>query len=134
MEEKEAVAPIGNEMYRTELRVRKFVVTADEPEDVGGKDTGPRPGDFLRMSLASCVAITLRMYASRKNFDVKEIEVIVSSKDAEKGTIFDTQIKIIGNLDDQQKQRMLDISKRCPVHKILTNPIEIETRFSAVNY
>ena len=133
MEEKIAIATIGNEMYRTELKVRKFVVTADEPEDVGGKDLGPRPGDFLRMSLASCVAITLRMYASRKKFDVKEIEVTVSSKDGEKGVIFDTQIKIIGNLDDQQKQRMFEISKRCPVHKILTNPIEIETSLSVIN-
>jgi putative redox protein len=129
-EELVAVAIITDEVYRTELKVRKHVVIADEPEDVGGKDLGPRPGDFYRMSLASCTAITLRMYANRKNFDVKEIQVSVATEEGEGKTILHTDIKIKGNLDEAQRTRMLQIAKLCPVHKVLTNPIEINTALS----
>lgn len=132
-EEKIAVATISNELYRTELKARKHTVIADEPEDVGGKDMGPRPGDFYRMSLASCTAITLRMYANRKNFDVNEIQVSVSTEEVEGKTILHTGIKINGKLDEAQQKRMLQIAKLCPVHKVLTNPIEIDTQLSVVS-
>lgn len=133
MEEKIAVATIGTDTYKTELVARSHKIIADEPTDVGGKDLGPRPGDFLRMSLASCTAITLRMYANRKKFDVKEIEVSVASKEVEGGTAFETDIKISGNLDEAQHQRMLQIAKLCPVHKVLTNPIQISTQLSVIS-
>jgi putative redox protein len=132
-EQKIAIATITDEVYRTELKVRKHMVIADEPEDVGGKDLGPRPGDFYRMSLASCTAITLRMYANRKNFDVKKIEVSVSTEEGEGKTVLHTDIKINGNLDQVQHDRMLQVAKRCPVHKFLTNPIEIITKLSTVH-
>ena len=128
--EKIAIATISNEVYKTELKARRHTIIADEPEDVGGKDLGPRPGDFYRMSLASCTAITLRMYANRKNFDVKKIQVAVSTEEGEGKTILHTEIKITGNLDEAQRARMLQIAKMCPVHKVLTNPIEIETKLS----
>lgn len=131
--EKVAVATIGNDVYRTELTARKHSLIADEPEDVGGKDLGPRPGDFYRMSLASCTAITLRMYANRKNFEVNQIQVTVSTEEGVGKTILHTNIEIIGSLDDAQRQRMLQIAKLCPVHKVLTNPIEIETTLTTVN-
>lgn len=133
MEEKIAVATIGNDTYKTELVARTHKIIADEPTDVGGKDLGPRPGDFLRMSLASCTAITLRMYANRKKFDVKEIQVSVASKEVEGGTAFETDVKIKGNLDEAQHQRMLQIAKLCPVHKVLTNPIQIGTQLTVSN-
>lgn len=133
MEEKVAVATIGQDVYKTELVARTHTIIADEPLDVGGKDLGPRPGDFLRMSLASCTAITLRMYANRKNFDVQEIRVTVASKDVEGGTAFETQVEVKGKLDEQQHQRMLQIAKLCPVHKVLTNPIQISTNLVLVS-
>lgn len=126
-QEKIAVATIGTDVYKTELVARKHTVVADEPTDVGGKDLGPRPGDFLRMSLASCTAITLRMYANRKKFDVDEIRVTVESKEVEGGTAFETKVELTGKLDEAQEQRMLQIAKLCPVHKVLTNPIQIST-------
>jgi len=128
--QKIAFATITDEVYRTELRSRSHNLIADEPTDEGGKDLGPRPGDFLRMSLASCTAITLRMYANRKNFDVRKIEVSVATEEAEGKTILHTDIKISGNLDQTQHDRMLQIAKRCPVHKVLANPIEIMTKLS----
>jgi putative redox protein len=133
MEEKVAVATIGQETYKTELVARTHTIVADEPPDVGGKDLGPRPGDFLRMSLASCTAITLRMYANRKNFDVQEIKVTVASIDVEGGTGFETLVEVKGKLDEQQHERMLQIAKLCPVHKVLTNPIKISTSLAMIS-
>jgi putative redox protein len=127
-----ATAEIGTDLYKTELTARSHTLIADEPLDVGGEDLGPRPGDFVRMALASCTAITLRMYADRKKWDVQKINVQVSNGPFDGKTTYTTHIEIIGNLDDDQRQRLLQISKLCPVHKALTNPIEIETNLSIV--
>ncbi len=133
MDEKIAVATIGRNMYRTELRARKHIVIADEPPDAGGTDLGPRPGDFLRMSLASCTAITLRMYANRKGFDIEQIEVEVSTSEEPGKTLYRTVIEIKGVLTEEQKVRMMQIAKLCPVHKVLMNPIEIQTSLEVHN-
>jgi putative redox protein len=125
-----AVATIGNDVYKTELVARDHMVIADEPLDVGGKDLGPRPGDFIRMGLASCTAITLRMYANRKGWDVQQIRVQVSNGPFEGKTSYKTEIEIAGNVDEEQRNRLLQIAKLCPVHKVLTNPIEIDTSLS----
>jgi putative redox protein len=125
-----AVATIGNDVYKTELVARDHKVIADEPLDVGGKDLGPRPGDFIRMGLASCTAITLRMYANRKGWDVQQIRVQVSNGPFEGKTSYKTEIEIAGNVDEEQRNRLLQIAKLCPVHKVLTNPIEIDTSLS----
>lgn len=121
-----ATAVIGIDAYKTELNARTHKLIGDEPIDVGGKDLGPRPGDFLRMSLASCTAITLRMYSNRKNMDVKQIEVTVSNSPTTDKTVYQTEIKITGNISDADRERLIQIAKKCPVHKILTNPIQIE--------
>jgi putative redox protein len=121
-------ATIGSDHYKTVVTTDTHVITADEPIDNGGKDRGPHPGDFLRMSLATCTAITLRMYADRKGYDVKQIEVKVNTQDVNDKTVFHTQIEITGNLDEPVRARMLQIAKLCPVHKMLTRPIEIETQ------
>jgi putative redox protein len=118
-------ARIGNEAYRTELKTTRHTITSDEPIALGGKDLGPSPGDLLRMSLASCTAITLRMYANRKGWDVKSIEVTVGSEKIQSKTIFSVQIAIDGLIDPSQRQRMLQIGKLCPIHKILTGEIDV---------
>ena len=125
-----AVATIGDDVYKTELVARDHTIIADEPLDVGGKDLGPRPGDFLRMGLASCTAITLRMYVNRKGWDVQQIRVQVSNGPFEGKTSYKTEIEITGNVDEEQRKRLLQIAKLCPVHKVLTNPIEINTSLS----
>jgi putative redox protein len=118
-------ARIGNETYRTELQTTSHTVVSDEPITLGGKNLGPSPGDLLRMSLASCTAITLRMYANRKGWDVNNIEVTVGSEKIQSKTIFTVAIAIEGTIDVSQRQRMLQIGKLCPIHKILTGEIEV---------
>jgi putative redox protein len=120
-------ATIGSDKYKTILRTDTQTIIGDEPLDNGGKDLGPSPGDLLRMSLASCTAITLRMYADRKGYDVKEIEVKVHLEKAEFKNIFHCDIYIDGNIDGPVRNRMLQIANACPIHKILTQPIEVLT-------
>jgi putative redox protein len=128
---KTAVATIGTDSFYTTLESTIHTLHADEPESAGGKDRGPGPHDFLRMSLASCTAITLRMYVNRKNYDVQKIQVKVRSEQVEGKTIFHREVIIAGNIDAEIQKRLLQIANACPVHKTLTNPIEIQTEVSA---
>ena len=120
-----ATATIGTDTYKTELKARTHTIIGDEPPDVGGKDLGPRPGDFLRISLASCTAITLRMYANRKNMNIQQIQVTVSNGPMTDKTVYQTDIQITGSISEEDRARLVQIAMKCPVHKILTNPIEI---------
>lgn len=126
-------ATIGKDPYRTELKTFIHTVYADEPTEVGGNDSGPTPGDLLRMSLASCTAITLRMYADRKKWDVEMIQVIVSNERDQQKTTFQCDISVSGNIDEIQRARLLEIAKACPVHKLLKNPILVESQISMNN-
>ncbi|HEY5745440.1 MAG TPA: OsmC family protein [Chryseolinea sp.] len=121
------VASIGRDTYSTKLSTGKHLLIADEPAENGGKDTGPTPGDYMRMALASCTAITLRMYADRKKLDVEHIDVTVNSERTDYKTIFKCEITITGNITDEQRARMEDIAHKCPVHNVLSHPIEIDT-------
>lgn len=120
-------AIIGQDHYRTELITSGKTVIADEPEELGGTNEGPAPGEFLLMSLASCTAITLRMYADRKKWEVSKIKVEVASEKIDNITFFKREISLEGNLEEVQRQRLLQIANSCPVHKVLANPIEINT-------
>jgi len=120
-------AIIGREAYRTELITNGHHLVADEPEGVGGKNLGPGPGEFLMMSLACCTAITVRMYADRKQWSLEKIRVEVASAKVNTTTFFTRHIYLEGNLDVEQRERLLQIANACPVHKTLTNPIEIKT-------
>ncbi len=121
------IATIGKEHYRTELVATGHHLVADEPEDVGGENQGPAPGQFLQMSLAACTAITLRMYADRKAWPLEQVSVEVDTEKSEGKTLFKRQLIFTGSLTDEQRQRLLQIANACPVHKTLTGPIEIET-------
>jgi putative redox protein len=121
-------AIIGKDHYRTELITSGKTLVADEPEELGGTNAGPAPGEFLMVSLASCTAITLRMYADRKKWDVSKIKVEVASEKVDNKTLFLREVSLEGNLDEEQRQRLLQIANSCPVHKALSNPIEINTK------
>jgi putative redox protein len=122
------LARIGRDSYRTELITDNHTIVADEPLGIGGGDAGPSPGDLLKMSIASCTAITLRMYADRKKLPVDQIEVKVYSETVNSTTTFHCNIGIEGNLNEETRQRLLQIANACPIHKLLTNPIEIVTK------
>jgi len=135
-----AVATIGRQKFRTEVRSGKHILVADEPESVGGQDLGPSPYDLLAAALATCTAMTLRIYADHKKLDLAAVGVRVRhdrvhEKDCEHceepGNRIDRlrrEISLGGDLTAEQRKRLLEIADRCPVHKTLTNTIRIETR------
>ena len=124
-----ATAENTGEIYQTVLKINQHMLVADELPEVGGKDTGPAPGDFLCMSLASCKVITLRMYAQRKNWkaDVIKIKVnLVKGANMETGNnTFFCEVEIQGDLTDEQKSRMMEIARACPVDKLLRKPNDV---------
>lgn len=122
-------AIIQHDHYTTRLVAGTHEMLADEPADLSGQDKGSRPSEFLACSLAACTAITLRMYADRKQWDIQQIEVeitVESAKDGKSTTIKRT-IYFTGTLDEAQRMRLLEIADRCPMHQVLTNPIDIQT-------
>lgn len=92
----------------------------DEPTEAGGTDSGPSPTRMLAASLASCIAITVEMYAERKGWDVGKVEVGVEvGYEGPVPTSFEVGLKLPANLDDEQRRRLLVIATKCPVHKVI---------------
>lgn len=129
--EPNVIVKIGKEKYTTEINIQEHTLIADEPIDLGGLNQGPKPTDFLLSALGSCKAITMRMYADMKKWSLEEIEIQMAMESNMNSKEFSTnirvQIKLIGDLDQQQRERILKVADKCPVHKILSNPITILT-------
>jgi putative redox protein len=108
------------EGYAHDIELEGHDLRVDEPRDVGGADTGPRPTQLLGASLAGCIAITVEMYADRKGWDVGPIEVDVEmSYEGPVPNSFEVGLKLPSHLDAEQKRRLLVIATKCPVHKVL---------------
>ncbi|MDQ2069753.1 bifunctional alpha/beta hydrolase/OsmC family protein [Natronospira bacteriovora] len=126
--------------FLSHVRAGRHSLIADEPANVGGSDQGPTPYDLLGAALGSCTGMTLAMYARHKQWSLEQTDVQVSHdrihardcEDCEKeeGKVdrFTRTIRIKGKLDSSQRQRLLEIADRCPVHRTLENEIRIETR------
>ncbi len=125
--------------FTTSIQTQKHSFIADEPARIGGDDFGPSPYDFLSVALASCTAMTLKLYAERKKWDLQEIYVYITYsrkhsddliRELEKPARFDhllKTLKLVGDLDASQQKRLVEIASRCPVHKTLLSEIVIET-------
>ena len=126
-------ASLGTTQYYTEVTAGDNKMVTDEPVDKGGQNKGPNPFEILAASLASCTAATLRMYLERKVWKAEKINVTIDLEyfPLTRRTVFKRQISFDGSeLDTDQVKRLRTIAEACPVHKILTNDIEILTQFS----
>ncbi len=114
--------------YLTIIEADGKTITADEPLDRGGGGEGLNPGQLLLAGLGACTAITLRMYADRKQWKVGgiEIELILYSLE-DKSSRIETSIRFKGTPPVEQKARLLQIAELCPIHKLLTGKVEIIT-------
>jgi putative redox protein len=136
----EVIAHIGEEHYRTDIYAGPHRLTADEPKDAGGTDTGPNPYGLLTAALGACTSITVRMYADRKQWPLKGLKVHLThdkvyAKDCEecedrpgKVDSFERVLELEGDLSPEQRQRLLEIADKCPVHNTLTSSSRIVTR------
>jgi putative redox protein len=124
---------IGDRL-RQQVKVREHELTADEPKDQGGDDSGPSPQELLAASLASCTAVTMEMYAVRKGWDVGEITVDVDYEPAHRGapTRFAMTVNFPKELPEEQRERLMQIGAKCPVHRTLEGEVMFDERVELV--
>ena len=112
--------------YAHSLTAGNHTLIADEPADKGGTDTGPEPSQLLALSLASCTAITLEMFAARKEWDIGNLTVDVDYEVVRKGTSrFNVVIQIPTELSEEQAAQLKVVAAKCPVHRVLLGDVEI---------
>jgi putative redox protein len=136
------VEDAGSGDFAEIVRSGRHVLPADEPVAVGGTDTGPGPYQYLLAALGACTAMTLRMYARQKKWPLEKVTVRLAHEkihaqdcaecETKEGKIDRIQrsLELDGPLDEAQRQRLLEIADRCPVHRTLTSEIVIQTRLT----
>jgi putative redox protein len=101
-------------------------IRVDEPLDSGGNDTGPSPTRLVAAGLAGCTAVTIEMYAERKGWDVGPVEVDVDVEyDEFRPLSFSVMLRLPAGLSDEQRERLLAIAGRCPVHQLLAGETHV---------
>jgi len=136
------VARTGTEGFRTEILANGHSLVSDEPTSVGGSNAGPTPYDLLVAALGACTSMTLRMYADRKHLPLEEVTVRLRhakvhaadcadcEKPASKIDQIEREIELTGALDEAQRERLLEIAERCPVHRTLESKVRIMSRLA----
>ena len=128
------VAENGQGRYQQQVSAGKHIMLADEPESMGGGDAGPAPFDFLMAGLGACTSMTLRMYAERKGLALTGISVVLNHDKTEVDGIqrnrISRQISLEGNLSDAERQRLLEIAEKCPVHRALSQSFVLESQLA----
>ncbi|MCM2322804.1 MAG: OsmC family protein [Oligoflexia bacterium] len=114
--------------FRQQIRIGGHQLVADEPEELGGADAGPTAEELLAAALGTCTAITLEMYAERKGWPLQDAQVSVQLEKTPERALFHREVRLLGEFSGEQRARLLEIANRCPVHRILTGEIAIDTR------
>ena len=136
------VAERGTGAFTVAISAGRHTWLADEPATVGGDDLGPSPYDLLTAALGACTAMTLRMYAQQKKWPLENVRVVLKHAKVHAGDCADCEtrsgkidriervVDIEGPLDDEQRQRLLEIADKCPIHRTLHSEVEVITRAS----
>ena len=101
---------------------------ADAEVSKGGAGTGPSPHEYLGAALAACTSMTLKMYAGRKEMNLENAIVTVDIDRINDVETFSREIQLLGNLSAEEKERLLEIANKCPIHKALAGQIQIKTQ------
>ncbi len=138
--QEQVVVRIANNAFTSDVKAGAHALTADEPVSLGGNGFGPTPYELLLSSLGACTVMTLKMYAQRKEWPLEEVLVHLSHQKvhAKDGAHFDQkgakidrierQVEISGELDQAQREKLLEIADKCPVHRTLHGDVEVETK------
>jgi putative redox protein len=127
------VVESGNGPYAQFVTVGHHVMGADEPERLGGRDTGPTPYEYLLAGLGACTAMTLRMYSARHGWPLDKIAVElrhdrIAVEDGKKIDRFERIIRLEGELNNAQRLRLLEIAEKCPVSRTLQRASIVDTQ------
>jgi putative redox protein len=125
---RKVVSQFGEGPLQQKLSTGDLQYLSDAEVSKGGSGTGPSPHEYLGAALAACTSMTLKMYSERKSINLKNAIVTVDIERHDDVEIFTRHIELIGNLDDEQRARMLEIAQRCPIHKALAGEIQIKTQ------
>lgn len=121
-------------LYRQTIRIHQHTVFADVTKDLGGDDSAPDPHDYYDAALAACKAITVMMYAKRKQLPLDYIDIVITrdnSREAQGTYVLNVQLTLLGKLSDEQKAQLAAIADKCPIHKLMTAvQTEVNTRYS----
>lgn len=120
----------GGTNYTTVIQSDDHQIITDEPTEEGGQNLGFDPFELVLAALATCTTATMKMYTDRKGWKVDKIDIQLHMEEIDKIQHIQSDITIEGDLDEEQRKRMLIIAQKCPVHKILTNPNQITTKLS----
>jgi putative redox protein len=138
----EAVVRGSGASYTQQIDMRSHRILADEPRELNGADLGPSPYELLLSALGACTSMTIAMYAKRKEWPVGDITVRLTHRkvdaaqqagartQAGKIDLIEREIELGGPLDDEMRQRLLEIANRCPVHRSLTGEILVTSRLA----
>ena len=125
-----AIARRSGGTLRHEISIGDHAVTADESLELGGSDEGPNPQELLAASLASCSAITMEMYATRRGWNIGEVVVDVDYEPAQRGSVtkFVMKVRLPKELPEDQRLKLMQIVAKCPVHRTLEGEVMFEER------
>lgn len=118
---------LTNKNYVAESKIRNHFVVTDVPVSDGGEDTAPTPVEYLLTAIGGCVAITLRMYAARRSWDVGEITVNVFQLKDEQGSYLTEEISFENDITEDQRKRLLVFASKCPVARMVKGETRIES-------
>ena len=132
------VARVRQGSYRTDIQARRHALVADEPLSVGGGDEGPTPYDLVVAGLGACTSMTLEMYAQRKGWPLEEVRVHLKHRKLHKADqeetgddsrldVVNRGIELYGDLDAEQRARLMEIADRCSVHRTLERGVRVES-------
>jgi putative redox protein len=125
---------VGSGGFKHHVEVGGHKLTSDEPHDIGGTNAGPNPQELLAASLASCSAITMEMYAKRKGWEVGDVIVEVDYEPAQRGspTRFQMAVKLPKELPEEQRDKLMQIVAKCPVHRTLEGEVMFDEKLELI--
>jgi putative redox protein len=125
---RKVVSQFGDGSLQQKLSTGDLHYLSDVEISKGGSGTGPSPHEYLGAALAACTSMTLKMYSERKAINLNNAIVTVDIERHDDVEILTRYIELVGDLDDQQRERLLEIAQKCPIHKALAGEIQIKTQ------
>ena len=125
---RKVVSQFGEGPLQQKLTTGDLQFLADAYTSNGGNGTGPTPHEYLGAALAACTSMTLKMYAGRKSMNLENAIVTVDIERVDDVETFTRDVQLLGNLSAEEKDRLLEIANKCPIHKALAGDIQIKTQ------